>query len=264
VPKSFDFVDVDRKRYDRLLMGLQRLRGRIYVEDGALHPEQLTPDGRHTVGIDEHSWHLVSLNENGHVTSCTRYLQHPSTVSFDELRVRTAGQLQPWEWAAHLKGAVESELAMAQKHKLDYIEIGGWAVAEELRGTTEALRSVLTTYAWGCLIGGCLGISTATSRNGSASILRRIGGGPLYYRGEILAPYFDSSYGCEMEVLRFDSRRANPRYQSWVDEITVYLTNIPVICREDASEELSEFSEWVPSKRSTSLVASDNRVPAFA
>jgi hypothetical protein len=47
-----------------------------------------------------------------------------------------------------------------------------------------------------------------------------------------LPPYFDPHYGCQMEVLRFDSRFPNPKYRSWVTEFSSSLTDAPVICPE--------------------------------
>ena len=39
VPARFHSVDVSPNRYQRLLGDMQRLRGRIYLEDGAIEPE---------------------------------------------------------------------------------------------------------------------------------------------------------------------------------------------------------------------------------
>ena len=46
-----------------------------------------------------------------------------------------------------------------------------------------------------------------------------------------LTPYFDSNYGCQMEVLRFDSRFPSSKYGGWVTELAGVLTEAPVICR---------------------------------
>src|ERR1035437_1492396 len=68
----------------------------------------------------------------------------------------------------------------------------------------------------------------------SALILRRIGLESLCADGVALPPYFDPRYGCQMEVLRFDSRFPNPRYRDWVAEFISSLTSAPVMCRERA------------------------------
>jgi hypothetical protein len=78
-------------------------------------------------------------------------------------------------------------------------------------------------------VGGCLGLSMATHRNGSASILRRIGGRPLEWKGRPLPPYYDEQYKCEMEVIRFDSRLPSTKYQSAINEIRSQIPQMPVI-----------------------------------
>jgi hypothetical protein len=79
------------------------------------------------------------------------------------------------------------------------------------------------------LLGGCIGVTTATERHCSASILRRIGGQPLMTQGIEIPRYFDSRFDCEMEILRFDSARPNPRFERWIEELKSYLSGVPVI-----------------------------------
>lgn len=79
-------------------------------------------------------------------------------------------------------------------------------------------------------LGSCTGVATATFRHGSAPILRRIGLRPLSADGVELPPYFDPRYGCQMQVLRFDSRFPNPKYREMVAEFRSSLTTAPVIC----------------------------------
>ena len=88
---------------------------------------------------------------------------------------------------------------------------------------------VLATYSLGQLCGNALGVSTATARNGSAIILKRLGGRSVVVDDSELLPYYDPIYNCEMELLRFDSRKPNPRYEPWVSELRDYLTTTRVI-----------------------------------
>jgi hypothetical protein len=100
---------------------------------------------------------------------------------------------------------------------------------------------VLAAYGMARLFGGALGVSTVTTRHGSSSILRRIGGSPLVSRGSELPPYFDQHYNCEMEILRFDSERPNPRYQSWIDDCRTYLQTAPVIYAKSEERSLDQI-----------------------
>ncbi len=229
IPGAFHKVHVDREYHADLLAEMQRLRGRVYLEDGAIDRSQLTPCGRHDLDIDHESWHLITLNRQGMVSGCVRFLQHSATATWNELRVRTAALARTRLWARKLRNAVETELEQARERGMAYMEFGGWALTKELRGTTEALRIALATCGWAQAVGGCLAISTATARNGSSSILRRIGGRSLEIDGEELPPYYDPFYKCEMEILRFDSGCPDARYAPWVEQIRSHLLNVQII-----------------------------------
>lgn len=226
---TFRQVEAEPGRRSDLLADMQRLRGRVYLRDGAITAKELTRDGRHVQAIDESSWHLLVVSNSGRVLGCTRYLQHNPDTRFQQLRVRTAAIAESEQWGSVLRNAVERELETARDRGFSFVEVGGWALDESLRGSTDALRSVLFTYAWSYTLGGCLGLSTATHRNGSAAILRRIGGRPLEYNGVELPPYYDPHYKCEMEVLRFDSRLPSPRYEEVIRQMQVEMTTVPVV-----------------------------------
>ena len=113
------------------------------------------------------------------VTGCAWYLEHPSSVGVDDLRVRQTPLARSAEWCGKLRKGVESELKRARREQLRYAEVGGWAVSERSRCTSEGLVLALAGYSLGRICGGCLGITTATVRHCSSSILRRLGGSPL-------------------------------------------------------------------------------------
>ncbi len=211
---------------------MQKMRGGIYLRDGAIQTRDLSRDGRHCQAADADSWHLLTLDRDGRVSASVRYHEHPNTVPFDALGLRHSALAKSFDWASRLRTAVELELAAARAQSLSYVEVGGWALADERRCTTEALRTALATYALAQLLGGCLGVTTATVRNRSSSILRRIGGRPLEAGGSELPRYYDPQYECEMEILRFTSYAMNPKYQTWIDEIRSSLLTVPVLCPE--------------------------------
>jgi hypothetical protein len=92
------------------------------------------------------------------------------------------------------------------------------------------------------MIGGGIGCCTATFRNSSAAMLRRIGGRSLEFDKEAIPPYNDANYGCMMEALRFHFQDFDPRYGKMVDSIYERITEQSTItrpledvtCQEDA------------------------------
>ena len=231
---------VDLSLHRQLLADAQRLRGKIYLQIGAIEPSQLSADGRHVQTDDSRSWHLLTLDERGRVAACTRYLSHPNTVSYSELTVSRSAIATSETWGRRFRQAIEAELALARKRQWSYVEMGGWVISEALRCTTEAVRMVLAAYGLAKLLGGALGIATVTQQ-GSSPILRRIGGESLLSRGVDVPAYYEPQYKYEMEILRFDSSRPNPRYSTWVDDCRAYLQTVPVICAKPADKPLEEI-----------------------
>jgi len=213
------------------MSSMQRLRGSIYLEDGAIRRDSLTMDGRHISPVDEKSWHVLSVDEAGQVCACLRYLEERKAARFDDLWVRHAAAVQSAKGPRY-RHAVEQEMLRARELGLSFGEVGGWAVARDRRWTLEPVRILLATYGLLELLGGCAGVATATVRHGSATILRRIGLSPLLSDGGCFPPYFDPHYGCEMELLRFDSRFPDRKYRAAVSEFEIGLKSAPVICRE--------------------------------
>ena len=229
IPGFFKNVEHDARTHRRLVRDMQKLRGQIYLEDGALGREQLTADGLHDTAEDHKSWHLLMVDGRRNVTGCAWYLEHPSTVDVSELRVRHTPLARSEDWRSKLWKGVDSELKRARRERLRYAEVGGWAVSERSRCTSEGLVLALAGYSLGRICGGCLGITTATVRHCSSSILRRIGGAPLSADGAPVPSYYDPRYDCEMEILRFDSRRPNPKFDWLIELLRAKMASVPII-----------------------------------
>lgn len=229
VPDSFLNVEDNPQLHTALLTQMQMLRGTIYLQDGAITPSQLCAKGRHRHPVDQKSWHLLAVTRDGRVRGGARYRETSNRTAFSQLTIGVSSLAQSIVWGAKVRAAVEAELEEARRKDVAYVEFGGWALAEELRCKTEGLRIALAVYSLAQSLGGCIGISTATRRHRSSSILRRIGGLPLVADGMELPAYYDPQYGCEMEILRFDSNSPNPRYNWWIEQIRDHLRTVPVI-----------------------------------
>jgi hypothetical protein len=200
------------------------------LQDGAIRSWQLTPDGRHVSPYDAKAWHLLTLDESGAVAGCERLLLHDAASGFEQLSLSRSAAARCATWGRAVRQAVEREMAEARRRCLAVVEIGGWALAEALRGTTEAIKLALGAFAWTQILGGAIGLTTATVRNHSASILGRIGGRSLFDGDTEIPEYFDPQYGCKMKLLRFDSRCYGTKYARTVDALQEYFVDAPVIC----------------------------------
>jgi hypothetical protein len=229
VPNAFRTVEVDSDRHEHFTMAIQRLRGSVYMEDGAISQAHLSPDGRHIQDADQHSWHVLSVDEDGNVCACARYRPHAEEVRPEDLGVWQAALAQDPHWQSTLRNAIANEIDRARRLGVAYVEVGGWAVSRLRRGTTHAFETAVSSYALASGLGGCIGITTATVRHCSSRILRKLGGHSLQAAGVQIPSYFDPRYGCEMEILGFDSRSLNRRYGAHIDRMFAKFAGVPVI-----------------------------------
>jgi hypothetical protein len=229
VPGIFRNVISNAAAYRTVLAQVQRFRGRIYLEDGAIMSRELTPDGRHMLPIDYRSWHVIGIEKDGEISGCLRFLEESGAMRFEDLWLHSAAIAHCPAVGPKVRQAVEDEMARARREDVHFGEVGGWAISADHRCGWEALRIVLSTYGLLQLLGGCVGLATATVRHGSAKILRKIGLAGISADDGPLAPYYEPQYGCLMEMLRFDSRRANERFTDWIEELTSCLPTAPVI-----------------------------------
>jgi hypothetical protein len=184
------------------------------------------------------------LNREGRVSSCAWYLEHDETAQFENLRVRNCPLVRAGRWREKLYRAVESELQRARQNGLRYAEVGGWAVAKASRCTSEGLLLALAAYSLGRSFGGALGLTTATVRHSSSTILRRLGGSLLEFGGSIVPPYYDPKYQCEMELLRFDSRKPSAKYGGLIELLGGRLQNVSVVATDVAAGALPSYEPF--------------------
>ena len=236
IPDTFTNVIVDSRQRQGLIREMQRLRGTVYLSDGAVRPHHLSAGGLHQTPEDEKSWHLLMTDGKGRVSSCAWYLDHDDARSIDNLRVRTCPLRQVDQWRDVVERAVDSEIARARQDGLHYAELGGWAISEEHRGTPEGLMTALATYSLSRILGGALGITTATVRHCSSTILRKFGGSNLEFDGTAVPSYWDSRYECEMELLRFDSRMPRMKYSGLIELVMSAFSRVSVVAKPKREE----------------------------
>jgi hypothetical protein len=225
----FANVTYDSGRRDGFVKQMQALRGSVYLQEGNLKADQLSPDGRHETAEDDRSWHLLWRDGTGTVTSCAWYLEHEDASSMRDLRVRHCPLVDAPEWRDPLRQAVESELGRAEREGLRYAEVGGWAVSKARRCTSEGLVLALAAYGLCRVLGDALGITTANVKHSSSSILRRLGGSYLEFGGVALPAYFDRQYNATIELLRFDSRRPSAKYAGFIEMLGDRLKHVCVV-----------------------------------
>src|SRR5580704_17995234 len=98
VPDSFLQTEENPERHERLLAQMQVLRGARYLRDGAITPRQLSADGRHRLSVDEKSWHLLTVNQDGAVCGGARCRTTSNRSVFSELGIGSSSLAQSDVW----------------------------------------------------------------------------------------------------------------------------------------------------------------------
>lgn len=246
--KRFGHVEADSDMRTRLLHDMQRMRGRVYLADGAVTPAQLSADGRHRTAQDDRSWHILTRDQAGQVTACGWYLEHLRDVRVEDLRVRHCPLAQNIEWRSRVWRAVDQDITRARNSGLGYVEVGGWAAAKVGSIAIDGLLLALAGYSLSRLRGGAIGLTTATVRHCSSTILRRMGGSRLEIDDTSIPSYYDPQYGCDMELLRFDSRSPNPSYEELINRLSDRLSEVLVVTATEPSHAKSADAPlWLPS-----------------
>jgi hypothetical protein len=238
----------DEQLYSHYLSSMQQLRGQVYLKDHAIQPCDLDREGRFHMPGDEQSWHLLLVDETKKVIGCAKYLVHPSHVPYHRLRISHAAIAKDPSWAERVHKAVEADLKRVREEKLAYVEVGGWALAEEWRGTRAALEILVGSFALGQIWGGALGSCTATVRHSSSSMLRRLGGTSFELEGEPLPSYNDPEYDCTMELLRFDYRTPAQRFLPLIDQLKTTLRKLPVLVAAPEMAPMKLTAEFIPEQ----------------
>ncbi|MEZ4698616.1 MAG: GNAT family N-acyltransferase, partial [Rhodothermales bacterium] len=202
---------------------VQRFRGRIYVDDGALPPDALDRFGRHYSDFDDSCHHLLVVDDQDAVEGCVRIRFYRNAPQPEDLHLWKSVADAPQTFAADgspatfRRDVISAHIDRAFDQRGSLIEIGGFAVDERIRRSGKAI--VLAAGCWSITraLVPSLGVALVTSRHGFNRILKRLGGFELgcgngdvdgngngngdASRDSDIHPlsFFDRRYGCNVD-----------------------------------------------------------------
>lgn len=198
-----------------LIARIQRLRGRVYLQDGAIEEEAVL-DGRHRTPQDARSWHLLVEDAVGEIRGCVRAQVHHPATRLSRLAAYYATRTMDLDWGSKCKSALQAEMKLAHRLQIPVLEFGGLALDERIRGSSALVKMAAAIQNLADHLGGAIGIGTVTRRHNTTAILRRLGGQPLEVRGDSLPCYYDPRYRCEMEILKFYSWMPSHHHHKYI------------------------------------------------
>lgn len=225
---GFARLSADAERYEQRLSQIQRLRGEVYTDLGALTSNDLDA-GHHVCSEDPQRWHVLVVDEKDQVDACISIRFHQATADVDDLNAAQAVNRSDRRIDLRYRFALEEAVQLANDAGLRLSDCGAWAIRECCRRTVAGPLIVNTMYALCELMGSSLSFASANAEKCSSAMLARLGGTPLAHDGVRLPPVYDAAYRKDVGLLTFDTRHPAPRYAGLVRELIDHLlTSTPV------------------------------------
>jgi hypothetical protein len=228
LPVALGHWQTSDSEQEEILGQIQRLRGAVYVQDGAIPAHALDASGRHIQEVDDRSWHSYLVDARGTISGCIRVMPHAGHPRPKELHVADlCRRMEPATAVRHC-AALQVFVDQARHAGLGVVEAGGTVVHPQSRNGSAALVLILACWSVSRLLGKPFALAAATVRHNAAEILLRTGGGALQDQAGELGGFFDPYYNCEMKIIAFDSR-VQTRYELTVQDISRHLTLAPAL-----------------------------------
>jgi hypothetical protein len=202
---------------------VQRFRGRVYAEDGAIPMSALDGEGRHYQEFDFENYHLCLREPEGRICGCFRLRLHEPGAEIRDLKLHDVIERMSPGLAGLCYGVLTSLFELSRDEEVRIGEAGGWAVDEEFRHQRVSILLPIAAWSLYQIVGNSIVFAAATKRHHSSTILKRIGGFALVHGRQELPSFMDEFHGCEMELLGFDSRRPHPQYERIVADLKRFL-----------------------------------------
>jgi hypothetical protein len=212
----FGLARSDSRRREQLFKRAAQLRGSIYLADGAIRDEDLSPEGCFWHPLDDSSWHMLMVDDDDEVVATLRLSMHPLDPASRKGGLPHIGKSldrnseNPWNSRLRAERFLAGlSLAHGQKRPKFFI-VGGWA-ADPAGGAGHAgAELALSVWAITRHTDAAGALCIATERHDAHGQLVRTGARPIpaVAKQEM---YFDSDYGCKVGLLGFsvfDERRS--------------------------------------------------------
>jgi hypothetical protein len=120
----------------------------------------------------------------------------------------------------------------AQQNKNCFFEVAGMAVESSSQGITVGSMLGVSGYSIANINGSGSAIAAATERHQASRLFHKLGGfrlGNSLSSQEKLEPFFDSSYGCEMEFIGFVNLEPAPAIEEMIRTVEEKLCAAQII-----------------------------------
>lgn len=228
--EAFANVTRDATAHEAMLHRVQRLRGEVYVDDGAAPEQLLDASGRHVAADDPLRWHIVLLDPEDAPIACVSLRLHMADARPEEVTVYELAHLADDDtFAPRLHRALGDVIDLARSEQVHFGEAGGMAVSTRVQHVGLGLVMSLAGWSLCRVVGHHIGVSGAGVRNGISSIHQRSGAWRLHDHEEALPQVLHPVFQDPIEVLGFDTRKPSDKCQPRLAALAEHLPECMVL-----------------------------------
>ncbi len=209
IPSVFSRVEENKDVHEAWLTKLQQLRGKVFLEDGAIKESHLDEQGRHISKHDVLSWHYLALSPEEQlrgVMRCQVWYTSERLPELCDLNLYVLlERMQNLELRQKFTTALTTFIHQPNEQAC-FVEISALAVDKASQGFTIGSMLGVSAYSLANIIDAYAGVGAGTDRHHTARFYHKLGG--ISFRDpsnpeEILPPFFDTGYDCQMDIMGF-------------------------------------------------------------
>ncbi len=229
LPRQLTRVRIDPTAHRSRVSEIQRVRGQIYFEDGAIPETALDAQGRYGTEGDFDHWHVVVSDSTNNICGCVRLRLLSPDRDLSELHLYQVLARLPEDQKGRYLRAADAHRRKALEDNVSFGEVSALALSKQFRRSSAGITLAVACWSLYRLLGNATPIGTSTLRHGWAERLQGLGGFPLKCGNDPLPPFYDDYFRCEMLLLGFDSRKIAPECEPLAEEILSHLLDSTIV-----------------------------------
>lgn len=209
IPSVFSRVEDNVKAHEAWLTKLQQLRGKIFLEDGAIKESQLDDQKRHVSKLDIDSWHFLVLGPEENLRGlmrCQIWYYDDRLPKLCELNLYgLLERMQDLELRQKFTTALNDFMHQPNDNTC-FMEVSALAVDAASQGFTIGSMLGISGYSIANIVDAYAAVGAGTDRHHTARFYHKLGGMSFKDPNNpevVLPPFFDTGYDCQMDIMGF-------------------------------------------------------------
>ncbi|MEY4530425.1 MAG: hypothetical protein RLZZ156_1146 [Deinococcota bacterium] len=222
IPKVFSRVEENVQAHETWRTKLQQLRGKVFLEDGAIKESHLDEQGRHISKLDINSWHFLVMSPEEQIRGVMRtqiWYYDDRLPELCELNLYgLLERMQDLELRQKFTTALNNTMHQPNDNTC-FMEVSALAVDAASQGFTIGSMLGISGYSIGNIVDAYVAFGAGTDRHHTARFYHKLGG--ISFRDSsnpevVLPPFFDTGYNCQMDIMAFFKDQPTPAIKEMI------------------------------------------------